>query len=50
MSAALLEVRDLSVTFGAGANAVQAVKGVSFDDRRAARPWRWSANRARASR
>src|SRR5437899_624299 len=29
--AALLEVRDLSVTFGAGANAVQAVKGVSFD-------------------
>ena len=27
----LLEVRDLSVTFGAGANAVQAVKGVSFE-------------------
>ncbi|WP_428669240.1 ABC transporter ATP-binding protein [Reyranella sp.] len=30
MSEALLEVRDLSVTFGAGATAVQAVKGVSF--------------------
>ena len=29
--AALLEVRDLSVTFGVGTNAVQAVKGVSFD-------------------
>jgi microcin C transport system ATP-binding protein len=27
---ALLEVRDLSVTFGAGANAVEAVKRVSF--------------------
>src|SRR5690349_22489991 len=27
----LLEVRDLSVTFGAGANAVRAVKGVTFD-------------------
>ena len=27
----LLEVRDLSVTFGAGANAVEAVKRVSFD-------------------
>ena len=30
---ALLEVRDLAVTFGAGANAVTAVKGVSFDIR-----------------
>jgi ABC-type dipeptide/oligopeptide/nickel transport system ATPase component len=30
MSEVLLEVRDLSVTFGAGATAVQAVKGVSF--------------------
>src|SRR5438552_742629 len=29
--AALLEVRDLSVTFGAGVNAVEAVKHVSFD-------------------
>ena len=28
---ALLEVRDLSVTFGAGRDAVAAVKGVSFD-------------------
>ena len=47
---ALLEVRDLSVTFGAGANAVQAVKGVSFDlDARRDR-WRWSAKSARASR
>src|SRR5690348_17388921 len=27
----LLEVRDLSVTFGSGDNAVRAVKGVSFD-------------------
>ena len=27
----LLEVRDLAVTFGAGRNAVAAVKGVSFD-------------------
>ncbi len=27
----LLEVRDLSVTFGSGANAVRAVRGVSFD-------------------
>ena len=27
----LLEVRDLSVTFGAGTNAVEAVKRVSFD-------------------
>ena len=32
--AALLEVRDLSVTFGSGANAVEAVKRVSFDIRR----------------
>ena len=31
MSDRLLEVRDLSVTFGAGANAVEAVKRVSFD-------------------
>ncbi|MGE0723003.1 MAG: ABC transporter ATP-binding protein [Alphaproteobacteria bacterium] len=32
---ALLEVRDLSVTFGEGARAVEAVRGVSFDlDRR----------------
>jgi microcin C transport system ATP-binding protein len=30
----LLEVRDLSVTFGAGAGAVQAVKRISFDIRR----------------
>jgi microcin C transport system ATP-binding protein len=30
MSESLLEVRDLSVTFGAGANAVEAVKRVSF--------------------
>jgi microcin C transport system ATP-binding protein len=30
----LLEVRDLSVTFGAGANAVEAVKRVSFDIKR----------------
>jgi microcin C transport system ATP-binding protein len=30
MSETLLEVRDLSVTFGAGANAVEAVKRVSF--------------------
>jgi len=29
--AALLEVRDLSVTFGAGESAFQAVRGVSFD-------------------
>jgi microcin C transport system ATP-binding protein len=29
--APLLQVRDLSVSFGAGANAVRAVKGVSFD-------------------
>src|SRR5580698_879260 len=29
--ATLLEVRDLSVTFGSGARAVAAVKGVSFD-------------------
>ena len=28
---ALLEVRDLSVTFGAGRDAVAAVRGVSFD-------------------
>ena len=28
---ALLEVRDLTVTFGEGARAVEAVKGVSFD-------------------
>ena len=34
MSDALLEVRDLSVTFGAGVNAVQAVKGASFDIKR----------------
>jgi len=27
----LLEVRDLAVTFGSGASAVEAVKGVSFD-------------------
>ena len=27
----LLEVRDLSVTFGSGDNAVRAVKRVSFD-------------------
>jgi microcin C transport system ATP-binding protein len=33
-SPALLEVRDLSVTFGAGAGAVQAVKRISFDIRR----------------
>jgi microcin C transport system ATP-binding protein len=33
-AAALLEVRDLSVTFGGGVNAVDAVKGVSFDIRR----------------
>src|SRR5690349_16176379 len=32
--ASLLEVRDLAVTFGAGSNAVAAVKGVSFDVRR----------------
>jgi microcin C transport system ATP-binding protein len=31
MSGALLQVRDLAVTFGMGANAVEAVKGVSFD-------------------
>ena len=31
---ALLEVRDLGVTFGAGANIVIAVKGVSFDIQR----------------
>ena len=31
---ALLEVRDLAVTFGAGANAVAAVKGVSFEIKR----------------
>src|SRR5471032_1177130 len=30
----LLEVRDLSVTFGSGPNAVQAVKHVSFEIRR----------------
>ncbi len=30
----LLEIQNLSVTFGAGDNAVQAVKGVSFDVRR----------------
>jgi microcin C transport system ATP-binding protein len=30
MSESLLEVRDLSVTFGAGANAVEAVKRVTF--------------------
>jgi microcin C transport system ATP-binding protein len=30
----LLEVHDLAVTFGAGSNAVAAVKGVSFDVRR----------------
>ncbi len=30
MSESLLEVRDLSVTFGTGANAVEAVKRVSF--------------------
>ncbi len=30
----LLEVRDLAVTFGAGANSVAAVKGVSFDIKR----------------
>ena len=30
MTDTLLEVRDLSVTFGAGATAVQAVRGVSF--------------------
>jgi len=29
MSESLLEVRDLSVTFGTGANAVEAVKRVS---------------------
>lgn len=28
---ALLEVRDLTVTFGEGPRAVEAVKGVSFD-------------------
>ena len=31
MSDPLLQVRDLSVTFGTGANAVEAVKHVSFD-------------------
>ncbi len=31
---ALLEVRDLGVTFGTGANAVVAVKGASFDIKR----------------
>jgi len=31
---ALLEVRDLSVRFGSGPNAVEAVKGVSFDIKR----------------
>ena len=31
MSDKLLEVRDLSVTFGTGANAVEAVKRVSFN-------------------
>jgi microcin C transport system ATP-binding protein len=31
MSESLLQVRDLSVTFGAGANAVEAVKHVNFD-------------------
>jgi len=28
---ALLQVRDLAVTFGAGVGAVEAVRGVSFD-------------------
>ena len=32
MSEALLEVRDLSVTFGAGATAVQAVRAVGQPD------------------
>jgi microcin C transport system ATP-binding protein len=31
MNEPLLQVRDLSVTFGAGVNAVEAVKGVSFE-------------------
>ncbi|HZQ00995.1 MAG TPA: ABC transporter ATP-binding protein [Reyranella sp.] len=34
MSDALLQISDLAVTFGSGANAVEAVKGVSFDIRR----------------
>ena len=32
--AALLEVRNLSVNFGTGDNAVRAVKNVSFDIKR----------------
>src|SRR5512135_2665648 len=31
MTDALLQVRDLAVTFGSGANAVEAVKGATFD-------------------
>ena len=40
---ALLEVRDLSVTFGAGATAVAGGEGRELRRSRAARPWRWSA-------
>ena len=43
-------VDDLRVRFGAGAGAVDAVRGVSLRDPRAARRWRWSARAARASR
>ena len=31
MSEALLEIKDLSVTFGSGPQAVRAVRGISFD-------------------
>ena len=47
---ALLEVTDLAVTFPTDGQPVTAVRGIELPHRPRAKSWRWSANRARASR
>ena len=41
----LLEVENLSTSFGSGQQEISAVRGASFNIKKA-KPWHWLANRA----